>query len=62
MGVQKHVVCGERNRLHQCLVEASAALAEWIDLYRVDPGGSLYTRLVNRAVFYLPMPKKTAKQ
>ena len=42
-------------------IEASAALAEWIDLYRVDPGGSLYTQLVNRAVSYLPMPKKTSK-
>ena len=42
-------------------IEASAALAEWIDLYRADPGGSIYTQLVNRAVFYLPMPKKTSK-
>ena len=31
------------------------------DLYRADPGGSIYTQLVNRAVFYLPMPKKTSK-
>jgi hypothetical protein len=23
-------------------IEASAALAEWIDLYRADPGGRLY--------------------
>lgn len=42
-------------------IEASAALAERIDLYRVDTGGRLYEQLVNRAVFYLPMPKKTAK-
>jgi hypothetical protein len=42
-------------------IEASAALAEWIDLFRVDPGGRFYEQLVNRAVFYLPMPKKTAK-
>jgi hypothetical protein len=37
------------------------ALAQWIDLYREDPGGQLYTQLVNRAVAYLPMPKKTSK-
>ena len=42
-------------------IEASAALAEWIDLYRSDPGGRLYTQLVDRAVSYLPMPKKTSK-
>jgi hypothetical protein len=42
-------------------IEASAALAEWIDLYRADPGGRLYTQLVHRAVCYLPMPKKTSK-
>jgi hypothetical protein len=42
-------------------IEASAALAEWIDLYRSDPGGRSYTQLVDRAVCYLPMPKKTAK-
>jgi hypothetical protein len=42
-------------------IEASAALAEWVDLYRADPGGRRYERLVNRAVVYLPMPKKTAK-
>ena len=40
-------------------IEASAALAEWIDLYRADPGGCVYEQLVNRAVAYLPMPKKT---
>ena len=42
-------------------IEASAALAAWIDLYREDPGGRLYTQLVDRAVSYLPMPKKTSK-
>ena len=42
-------------------IEASAALATWIDLYREDPGGRLYTQLVDRAVYYLPMPKKTSK-
>ena len=35
-------------------LEASAALAEWIDLYRRDPGGRLYTSLVDRAIGYLP--------
>jgi hypothetical protein len=42
-------------------IEASAALAEWIDIYRAGPGGRLYEQLVNRTVSYLPMPKKTAK-
>jgi hypothetical protein len=39
-------------------IEASAALAEWIDLFRADPGGPLYEQFVNRAVSYLPRPKK----
>ena len=38
-------------------IEASAALAEWVDLCRTDPRS--YVQLVDRAVFYLPMPKKT---
>jgi hypothetical protein len=42
-------------------IEASASLAEWIDLYRADSGGPSYTELVDRAVYYLPMPKKTTK-
>jgi hypothetical protein len=42
-------------------IEASAALAEWIDLYRRERGGGLYERLVERAVRYLPMPQHTAK-
>jgi hypothetical protein len=42
-------------------IEASAALAEWIDIYRADPGGRRYEQLVNRTVSYLPMPKKTSK-
>jgi hypothetical protein len=42
-------------------IEASAALADWIDLYRADSGGRLYTQLVDRAVAYLPMPKRTSK-
>ena len=35
-------------------IEASAALAEWIDLYREEP--AVYEQLVLRAVAYLPMP------
>ncbi|MCP5120050.1 MAG: hypothetical protein GY953_55345 [bacterium] len=42
-------------------IEASAALAGWIDLYRANLDGRLYEKLVNRAVSYLPMPKKTSK-
>jgi hypothetical protein len=49
---------GEMARIN---IEASAALAEWIDLYRADPNGRAYIQLVDRAVYYLPMPKKTAK-
>jgi len=41
-------------------IEASAAAAEWIDLYRCDPTGRRYQQ-VNRAVAYLPMPKRTSK-
>jgi hypothetical protein len=41
-------------------IEASAALAEWIDLYREDLGRD-YARLVDRAVYCLPMPKKTSR-
>jgi hypothetical protein len=42
-------------------IEASAAMAEWIDLCRADRCGRLYEQLVNRAVSYLPMPKKSSK-
>ena len=42
-------------------IEASAALAEWIDLCRADDGGRLYTQLVDRAVTYLPMASKAPK-
>lgn len=42
-------------------IEAAAALADWIDLYRTDRGGRAYEQLVNRAVAYLPMPKKTSR-
>ena len=40
-------------------IESSAALAEWIDLYREDE--ELYRQFVNRAVAYLPMPTRTAE-
>mgnify|MGYP001579729032 FL=1 len=40
-------------------IEASAALAEWIDIYHTDM--DLYGRLINRAVAYLPMPKGTSR-
>jgi hypothetical protein len=36
-------------------IEASSALAEWIDLYRKEP--ALYEKLALRAVAYLPVPK-----
>lgn len=39
-------------------IEASAALAHWVDLFNSDR--MLYGELVNRAVCYLPMPKKTS--
>lgn len=42
-------------------IEASAALADWIDIFRADQGGRVYEQLVNRAVAYLPMPKKTSR-
>jgi hypothetical protein len=47
---------GEMARIN---IEASSALAEWIELCRADPAS--YRQLVERAVFYLPMPKRTAK-
>lgn len=36
-------------------IEASAALAEWINLYRQERGAGLYAQLVNRAWAYLPL-------
>ena len=41
-------------------IEASAALAEWVDLFRENNGGQAYEQIVHRAIAYLPMPKKTA--
>jgi len=40
-------------------IEASAALAEWIDLCREDPDA--YGQLVVRALAYLPLPKLRPK-
>lgn len=40
-------------------IESSAAMAEWIDLFREDAVG--YASLVNKAVSYLPMPRKISK-
>lgn len=42
-------------------IEASAALAEWINLYRADDDRRLYAQLVGRAVSYLPMPMQASK-
>jgi hypothetical protein len=42
-------------------IEASAALAEWVDLFRADQDQRLYFKLVDRAVCYLPMPKRKPK-
>jgi hypothetical protein len=41
-------------------IEASGALAEWIDIYRGDP--RLYQQVVDRAFGYLPMPNRTASK
>lgn len=46
---------GEMARIN---IEASAALAEWIDLSRADHDA--YLHLVDRAVAYLPMQRRTA--
>ena len=50
---------GEMARIN---IEASAALAEWIDIYREDPCGGLYASLVEKAVTYLPMPQRQARR
>lgn len=42
-------------------IEASAALAEWVDLYRAGGDLRLYEQLVDRAVHYLPMPAKRSR-
>jgi hypothetical protein len=42
-------------------IEASAALAEWIDLCRGDRNQRSYFKLVDRAVRYLPMTKRKPK-
>lgn len=45
-------------------IEASAAMAEWVDLCRAYWAGqsAQYRQLVERAICYLPMPKKTSKR
>ncbi|MBI5628141.1 MAG: hypothetical protein HY953_04415 [Candidatus Rokubacteria bacterium] len=47
---------GEMARIN---IEASAALAEWIELYRAEDGGQVYLELVNQALAYLPMPRES---
>ena len=42
-------------------IDASAALAEWVDLFRADQDQRLYFKLVDRAVCYLPMPERKPK-
>jgi hypothetical protein len=49
---------GEMARIN---IEASAGLAEWIDIYRERARGGRYEKLVNRAVAYLPMPLKRSR-
>jgi len=43
-------------------IEASAAVAKWVDFYREHSGMGLYTRIVERAIAYLPMPRRTSKR
>lgn len=43
-------------------IETSAAMAEWVDFYREHSGMGLYTRIVQRAIAYLPMPKRSSKR
>jgi hypothetical protein len=42
-------------------IEASAALAEWVDLCRANRRQRSYFKLVARALHYLPMPKLKPK-
>jgi hypothetical protein len=42
-------------------IEASAALAEWVDLCRTEAGRQLHARLVDRALAYLPAPRRSAR-
>lgn len=48
------------NEMARINIESSAAMAEWIDLFRADAMG--YASLVDKAVSYLPMPRKTSNQ
>lgn len=49
---------GEMARIN---IEASAALAEWVDFFRAEQDRALYSKLVDRALYYLPMPKSKPK-
>jgi hypothetical protein len=53
------VSCIADQEMARINIEASAALAEWIDIRRRDL--KLYSRLVDRAIAYLPMPAKAAR-
>ncbi len=50
---------GEMARIN---IEASAAMAEWVDLYRRHAGTGHYAQLAERAVAYLPMPQRTSRR
>jgi hypothetical protein len=43
-------------------IEASAALAEWVDIFRANPCGGQYAAFVDKAVAYLPMPRRAARR
>lgn len=49
---------GEMARIN---IEASAALADWVDIYRSKATSVGYEQLVNRALAYLPTPKKATE-
>lgn len=49
---------GEMARIN---IEASAALADWVDIYRSKATSVGYEQLVNRALVYLPTPKKATE-
>lgn len=52
------VSCISDEEMARINIEASAALAEWVDLYREHP--KHYLEFVERAVTYLPMSRKTS--
>ena len=59
--VSDHVSRISNGEMARINIEASAAMASWIDLLRQDRTGETYRRLVNRALTYLPMPKMVHK-